>query len=48
MAYAATEEVAWSKIAEQVVLAGWPGHLEAMTDSDYAAIQAELAAEEEN
>lgn len=48
MAYAATEGAAWPKIAGQVVLAGWLGHLEAMTDEAYdAAIQAEAGQLEE-
>jgi hypothetical protein len=37
MAYAASEEAAWPSIAEMVIRSKWPGHLEAITDTEYDA-----------
>lgn len=45
MSFAETEDVAWSEIAPLVVFADWPSVPDAMTDADFAMLEAEAALE---
>ena len=47
VAFVETEDEAWAKLAPLVVMADWHGVPDAMTDADYQAMLAELAAEDE-
>lgn len=46
-AYAESEEAAWPEIAAQVIAAGWENVPDVMTDTDYDAMQVEIARDAE-
>ena len=45
--YAASEAEAWAKLAPMVLTADWPHPFGCVTDEEYDAMQAEIAAEQE-